>query len=111
MEYLNVKNVVVLTQHPSYVKKPNSAMPLARRVYAKYPRFINAMAARHDMYNAQTRYAYNQQEQGNTFIIAPHKPVDLGRMEKDASKMWLWYTYGRQDARASFEKMMEFLNK
>lgn len=107
----NKKNVVVLTQHRSYRKGFNKAMPAARVLYHNYPQFVQAMADRHIMYNRQTQYAYDQQKLGNTFIIAPNRPVDLGRMEKDASKMWLWYTIGREDAKASYEKMMEFLNK
>ena len=107
----NERNVVILTQHRGFIKEPASNMPVIKTMYSKYPEFVKANADRHIMYNRQTAYVSECEKAGNTFVIAPHKPVDLGRMESDETKLYEWYAYGRQDAKAAFENLKEFLNK
>ena len=44
------KNVVILTQHKGYVKKPQNAK-MAELRYHKYPEFAEALKERHSVYN------------------------------------------------------------
>ena len=41
------RNVVILTQPPGYVKKPNRMLPMIRLAMMNYPRFVDAVAHRH----------------------------------------------------------------
>ena len=47
----NEKNVIILTRHKGYRKKPSKTTKLAKKIYAEYPNLIEAMANRHLMYN------------------------------------------------------------
>ena len=107
----NEKNVVILTQHREFVKKPTENMPVIRKMYGEYPNFIHALETRHEMYNRQRRHVFRQEEQGKAFVILPSHPVDIDRMEHDAGKLWMWYAEGKKDAAASYDKLIEYLNK
>ena len=51
---LGYKRCVVVTTRPfGYRKKPNRMVPLLRRAYRGYPKFVEAMARRHLMYHRQ----------------------------------------------------------
>lgn len=107
----NRKNVVILTQHRGFVKKPSSNRYPSRVIYRKYPNFVQAMENRHNMYNAETENAYRQEKLGNAYIIQPEEPVQIARLEKDVSKLKRLYDIGYRDGRKHYEKMTEFLGK
>ena len=48
------KNVVILTQPRDFVKQKNSMLPLMRIALRKYPKLVDTMAHRHEVYNAST---------------------------------------------------------
>ena len=77
------KNIVILTQEAGYRKKPNSLLPLIKRVYKKYPELINAIQNRHIIYNQQLDYLEEQEKLGNVIIIRPSQKPQAGRIEKD----------------------------
>ena len=55
----------------------------------RYPKIVEAMAKRHEMYNAQLDYIHSQALTGNTLIIAPLKPLPIGRIEMNPEKCGL----------------------
>ena len=107
----NEKNVVILTQHRGFVKKPSSNRIPARWLYNRYPNFIHAMETRHEMYNAQTELCYEMEKQGKAYIIQPEKPVEIARLEKDKSKLRRLYETGYREGEKHYEKLMEFLER
>ena len=50
------RNVVVLTQPKDYVKKKNRLIPLMKGKYRKYPKLVETMANRHNVYNETLTY-------------------------------------------------------
>ncbi|MBQ8604443.1 MAG: patatin family protein [Oscillospiraceae bacterium] len=107
----NQKNVVILTQHRGFVKKPSGNRYPARIVYRKYPAFVKAMEERHNMYNRQTEFVYRQEKLGNAYVIQPEEPVQIARLEKDVSKLKRLYDIGYRDGKKHYEKIIEFLKK
>ncbi len=107
----NKFNVVILTRDPEYKKTPNRLMPLIAFKYRRYPAFVRAMARRHVMYNSTLEYIQKGVKAGKVFVIQPKTPVDVGRLEKDPKKLKKLYEQGYEDARASADKLMTFLNK
>lgn len=112
LEFFNSKgyrrNVVVLTQPRDYMKKPATMWPF-RLFMRRYPRIVEAMARRHEMYNAQLRYVADQVTAGNAFVIAPEKPLPIGRVETDYTKMKLVYENGRAAAAMALPALKNFL--
>lgn len=105
------RNVVILTQPRNYVKKPNSLMPLIRLVYRKYPNFVRAVASRHEMYNAETRYIFEQEKAGNALVICPDAALGISRIEKKGSELQRVYDMGRSIAERRLDEIKEFLSK
>lgn len=103
------KNIVILTQEAGYRKKPNSLLPLIKRVYKKYPELINAIQNRHIVYNQQLDYLEEQEKLGNVIIIRPSQKPQAGRIEKDKEKILSTYNLGRNDAEKLLETVKNFI--
>ena len=54
------RNVVVLTQPEGYLKSKNKMISLIRLRLKKYPKLVDAMARRHEMYNSTLEYIWSQ---------------------------------------------------
>jgi len=106
----NEKNVVVLTQHREYVKKPSSMMKITKLLYRKYPNLIRSMEHRHEMYNAELELIRKEEEAGRAFVIAPELPLPVDRIEKDKEKLRTCYKIGYNTAEKSYNELLEFLN-
>ena len=103
------KNVVVLTQPRDYVKKKNPLMWIIKRKYKKYPKFVNAVGMRHEMYNETLRYIEEREKSGDCLVIAPDSPLSVSKIEKKPEKLKECYDTGRKKAEALIEEIKEFL--
>lgn len=92
------RNVVVLTQPDSYVKKPNKATPICRLVYRKYPEFVYRFANRHKYYKDNIDYVRAKEKEGSAFVIRPSEKLDVKSAEKDPEKLKGAYEMGRKAA-------------
>ena len=102
--------VVVLTQHREYVKGSRyKLMPAAKRRYAGYPAFLEAIASRGERYNAQRQHIWELEAEGKALVIAPPEPVDLSVTESSGDKLLRLYVQGRQQALAALPQLHEFL--
>lgn len=105
------KNVVILTQRQGYRKEKNQLLPLIRVKYRHYPNLVKALETRHLMYNAELALIQEQEKQGNLFVIRPHLPLEVKRMEKDPARLRTCYEMGRHAAKTAREQLLAFLNK
>lgn len=105
------KNVIVLTQHDGYRKKPMRMMTFVRLKYKKYPNLCKSMENRYIMYNETLDYIKEQEEKGNVFVIRPENPLNVGRIEKDPKKLDELYRIGYEVAEKRKEELMAFLEK
>jgi len=103
------KNIVVLTQPKDFVKKKTSMMPLFKLLMRKYPKIIEAMEHRHEMYNKQLEYLHEQEALGNTLVIYPSTKLDIGRVEQSEEKMRAVHKIGLEVAKTEIEKIKAFL--
>lgn len=103
------RNVVILTQPRSYVKTPNKLMWLMRILLRKYPKLLDAMANRHNMYNDETRYVFEQEKQGNVLVLCPEEPLGISRTEKNIAELQRVYDMGRELALDRLEEIKKFL--
>lgn len=97
----NERAVTVLTQPEGFVKQPSSSIKAIKLRYARYPKFVEANAKRHEDYNASLSALEAAKAEGKAFIIRPSEPAGFGRIEKDVSKLMRLYEMGYNDAKAS----------
>ena len=103
------KNVLVLTRTRDYRKTPNRALWLIRLRYARYPRLVEAAARRHEVYNETLDFIEAQERAGTAFVIRPDVPPEIGRVEKDASRIRKLYDVGYAAAQREYDRLMAFL--
>ena len=104
------KNVVVLTQPADYLKGKNKFLPLMRiSNLRKYPRFIQAMANRHYMYNAELELVWREERAGRAFVFRPKQALPIGHISHDPAEMQVVYDIGREDVKRRLQELREFL--
>lgn len=103
------KNIVVLTQPREYRKKKTLLMPLFKLMMGKYPKVIEAMEHRHEMYNNELDFIFEQEKQGNTLLIFPPTKLDIGRIEQNKDKMIAIRQLGLDTAKAMMPEIKKFL--
>lgn len=91
--------IVVLTRDIDYVKKPMSKR-LISMFYRKYPKFMEQLIRRHDIYNQSVAELKKLEKEGRVTIIRPSEPIQISRMEKDPDKLQEVYELGRKDGMA-----------
>lgn len=105
----NSKNVVVLTKEEGFVRQPTTQLPLLKIRYFRYPKVAELMAERHITYNNTMDYLYDQQKNGQAFVIRPAEKSNVGRIEKDEDKLKSLYKQGYADAEALYEPLLNYL--
>ena len=104
------RNIVVLTQPLGYVKKPTRMMPAIRWSLRKYPLMVEAMARRHEMYNAQLRYVAEAEKEGRCLVIRPDAALPIGHLCHDAEQMQQVHALGCEVARRRIDEIKKFLS-
>ena len=103
------KNVVILTQPKEYIKQKNSALPLIRIKYKKFPKLIDVMENRHIMYNETTAYIKEKELNGELFVIRPEEKLNVNHIEHNPDELEKAYQTGRKTAEENLEKLKEYL--
>ena len=103
------KNVVILTQPRSYVKKPTNRLMLQAGL-RKYPAMIDVMADRHKMYAFERAYVFASEKQGSTLVLCPDQALSVNHTEHDPEKLQEAYDEGRKVALRELDKIKEFMN-
>ena len=103
------KCVTVLTKPRDYRKSDSHQSALAGIVHKDYPMLAKVLKDRPGMYNAQLKYISEQEKLGNTIVIAPPKPLPVGRVEHDPDKMQQAYDMGREAAKIRLDEIRAFL--
>lgn len=97
------KNVVILTRNRGYRKsnKPSWVPPF---FYSKYPALRDAIRNRNMDYNKQIAMVEELEARGEVVVICPEKPIEVGRMERNAERLLALYNEGYELAsRIDFE--------
>ena len=102
------RNVVVLTRHRGYEKKPEHRI-MASLFYSRYPKFAKALKRRHLVYNKTLRFIDQAEEAGKAFVIRPSRELPIGRSEHSPEKLQEVYDIGRQDAEECLARLTAWL--
>lgn len=87
------KNVVVLTRNYGF-RTHAKDRKIPHFIYKRYPRLRVALSRRREAYNRQLDFVEELERSGSVVCIRPERPVEVGRMEKDVSKLEALYEEG-----------------
>ncbi|MDO4272563.1 MAG: patatin family protein [Eubacteriales bacterium] len=104
------KNVVVLTRHEGYEKKPEPT-GLTKIFYRKYPAFGAAVKKRHIVYNQTLEEIRKMEQSGDIFVIRPSVELTISRMEHDPERIQEVYDIGHRDAEAAIQRLVKWLGR
>ena len=105
------RNLVILTQPADYQKRHNRMMPILRLWLHRYPKMIEALDKRHEMYNQQLEYVREEERKGNTYVIRPPQKLVIGHISHDENEMQGVYQMGRRVGEGRLKDIVEFLEK
>ena len=105
------RNVIILTQPEGYRKKPASGLAVMKLFLRRYPRIIEAMAVRHEMYNRQMEEISRREREGSSFVIRPPEALRIGHTEKNPAELDRVYHLGRREAEKRLPELLQFLEK
>lgn len=100
--------VVVLTRERGFVKSPEPARRLYARKYRRYPGVVRMLDRRHTVYNQTLDYLRELEKEGRALVIAPEKPLGIGRYEKHVDKLRAAYDLGYTDTKALAARLRAF---
>ena len=103
-------NIVILTQPQGFVKQKNSYLPLLKASLWKYPFAYQAIATRHERYNAALQFVAEKEKSGEFFVFRPSHALQVGTVEHHPDRLWETYRLGREDAIKRLEEMKEFVD-
>lgn len=104
------KNLVILTQPRDFVKEQSSALNVMKFTMRKYPKLFEAMKNRHEIYNRQKEYVFEQELAGKTFVICPSEPLGISRTEKNPDELQRVYDLGRLACEENLAKLNAFFS-
>ena len=87
------KNVVVLTRNYGF-RTHAKDRKIPHFIYKHYPRLRVALSRRREAYNRQLDFVEELERSGSVVCIRPERPVEVGRVEKDVSKLEALYEEG-----------------
>jgi predicted patatin/cPLA2 family phospholipase len=91
------KLVVILTRNKGYRKKEGK-MRIAKAFYRKYPELQKALSVRNIRYNQTMDLIEKLEAEGRITVIRPIRPIEVGRIEKDTTKLAALYQEGYEVA-------------
>lgn len=103
------RNVVILTQPLGYRKQRTRLMPLMRIGLRKYPRMVEAMDQRFQMYNYELDYVAEAERLGRCLVIRPAQKIPIGHISHNPEQMERVYQMGRQTGRQYLTEIKQFL--
>ena len=104
------KTVVVLTQVAGY-RKPPQSMGLFKLLYRQFPEYIEAMATRHERYNATLQMIEELEKSGEIFVFRPSRKIQIHRLERDSRKILEMYEQGRHDCLERLNALINWLRE
>lgn len=102
------RNVVILTQPAGFVKEPNELMPLMRLGLRRYPKMVEALAMRHEMYNRELEYVRQAEREGRCLVIRPEEKIPIGHISHDPEQMRRVYEIGRKMGERYIDRIKAF---
>jgi len=104
------KIVVILTQPAGFRKKAPAPERVLKLLLHRYPALAEALAHRHEIYNAQLQYVEEQAKAGRILLIRPEAPLPIHRLCREPDLLQQTYDLGRVQAEKHGSAIRNFLS-
>lgn len=104
------KKVVITTQPKEYRKTQSKLFPIEKIVLREYPAVLKKLATRAEDYNAVLDKIEQDEDDGQTFVIRPPYPLEIGTVEQNKDEIKRVYEIGRKKAEEVLPDLVKYLN-
>ena len=105
----NTFHVIILTKNEGYRKKPFKYKKFLSRYYKEYPKLVDVMINRHEVYNKQVELCEKLEKEGKAIIIRPKDKVKVGRASRNIKKLLELHDAGYEDGKEVIDKILEMI--
>lgn len=103
------KLIIILTRKKEYRKKYRRLyMCLIRLIYRKYPKLIEVLAHRADVYNESLAWVERLEEEGKALVFRPEQ-IAVKNQEADVEMLMKSYRHGYEEAKQRQKEIESFL--
>ncbi|MBR2134494.1 MAG: patatin family protein [Eubacterium sp.] len=103
------KAVVILTQDRDFRKHPVGHYNAVKKILRQYPLIAERIHDRHDVYNNQRNFVFQQEKAGNAFVICPSEPLNCPTLERSSEKLQEIYDLGYKQGLDNIHALKEYL--
>lgn len=107
----NKKNLVILTRDKQYRKAPFNGSFISKKVYKNYPNLNYALENRYKIYNETLDYIDEMEGTNELFVIRPSSKLEVGRLEKNKSKLENLFNQGYEDAKSNYDSLINWISR
>ena len=107
------KIIVVLTRPLEYRKKAyhDAVIKLMSLKYGKYPKLIDDLRNRHQVYNDTVKQIVDMENNGEIFVVRPTEPINVKVIERKKENLQAVYDLGVKDCKKIINELKEYLSK
>ena len=99
-------HVVVLTRNRGYRKAPFAPLFLAKGRYRAYPRLVETLRLRHEIYHRQLAICEQLERAGKAILIRPRETLRVHRTGSDVPKLLQLYDEGVAEGREALPQIL-----
>ena len=104
------EKILVIKTRDLTFRKETKTSSAALRFYRKWPAFARNLSVSTLRYNEECSEIERLHAEGRLFRIAPSRPVEVARVEKDVEKLGALYWHGYQDCLDLLDEMRSYLD-
>ncbi|MBR7038576.1 MAG: hypothetical protein IKI21_04950 [Oscillospiraceae bacterium] len=78
-------------------------------MYHKYPKLLQSMQGTNERFNEMVDMLEEKSANGEIFLIAPSRPVEVTRFDGDMDKLGALYWLGYRDMESRLDQLKAFL--
>lgn len=104
----NTFHVIVLTRNQGYQKTVFKHEKILKLFYRKYPKVIDVVMKRHEVYNSQIAMCLQLEKEGRALIIRPEKPLKVNdSADRNIQNLLELYDEGYDEAKAKIDIILK----
>jgi predicted patatin/cPLA2 family phospholipase len=93
----------VFTRNQGYIKPAFKHKSILKLFYRKYPKLIETLLNRHEIYNRQLALCEQLEHEGKAIIIRPLLPLAVDRAAADSKKLLALYDEGHDEGKQAIK--------
>jgi predicted patatin/cPLA2 family phospholipase len=102
-------HIILLTRNEGYSKEPFRHKQLLKFIYRKYPKLVEAILRRHEIYNRQLAICEQLEREQKAIIVRPLLPLFVDRVATDTSKLLALHDEGYDEGKQAIKTIEQFI--